>query len=261
LADILDKHNLLEIFNFNSINVQTEILKLLKTIPSKSDKVGWIYGFCLDKDKPNQFKNDFWMKIGRTERNDPYIRVDEWGGNLIFCFKSSFNHRLERLCHLFFSYAREKRYNVCDQKYITRPLCSKININCLCFVWSCWLRPNDTYLECATSASEIEWFHFVNHTNVLNIVTCIVNLVEDIYVNNCMCTISPIIENMPTCVEKININMASKEALMVLKGVGSTNAEKIIQFRSNTKFNSIEDILKIKGMTKIYGNNKENICV
>lgn len=47
---------------------------------------------------------------------------------------------------------------------------------------------------------------------------------------------------------KININTASKELLMSLNGIGEVYAKRIIEYRDNMKFASIEDIKKVKGI-------------
>ncbi|MFA7327665.1 MAG: helix-hairpin-helix domain-containing protein [Candidatus Kapaibacterium sp.] len=63
-------------------------------------------------------------------------------------------------------------------------------------------------------------------------------------------------------VGKININTASKVQLMKLKGIGEKTAEKIIDYRSKTPFNSIEDIQKVKGIgPKKFESMKEHITV
>lgn len=46
----------------------------------------------------------------------------------------------------------------------------------------------------------------------------------------------------------INLNTASKAELMKLPGVGDATAEKIITYRQTHKFNSIEEIMNIKGI-------------
>ena len=51
-----------------------------------------------------------------------------------------------------------------------------------------------------------------------------------------------------TITGKININSATKEELMTLTGIGESKADKIIEYRSNNKFNSIEDIKNISGI-------------
>lgn len=105
---------LVELLNRNDNDTKKKILKLLDQQLSSSDKTGWIYGFFSPKD--NQFNDDFWIKLGRTERN-PFVRVEnEWNGILIFCIKTSCNHRLERLIHLFFDFSRETRYGICEPK-------------------------------------------------------------------------------------------------------------------------------------------------
>ena len=46
----------------------------------------------------------------------------------------------------------------------------------------------------------------------------------------------------------VNINNASKEELMTLKGIGETTAEAIIEYRKKNKFTKIEDIKNVKGI-------------
>ena len=48
--------------------------------------------------------------------------------------------------------------------------------------------------------------------------------------------------------ELVNINTADKSALMTLPGIGETYAERIIEYRNRTAFNSIEDLKNIKGI-------------
>ena len=46
----------------------------------------------------------------------------------------------------------------------------------------------------------------------------------------------------------INLNTASAEELTNLRGVGPSTAAKIIEYRSEHKFNTIEDIMNVKGI-------------
>jgi competence protein ComEA len=47
---------------------------------------------------------------------------------------------------------------------------------------------------------------------------------------------------------EINFNSASREDLMSIDGIGSTTADRIIEFRNNNTFESAEDLLKVKGI-------------
>ena len=61
----------------------------------------------------------------------------------------------------------------------------------------------------------------------------------------------------------ININTATKEELMKLKGVGEAKAMLIITYRENNGgFKEITDLMKIKGIKqKFFDKIKDNICV
>jgi len=47
---------------------------------------------------------------------------------------------------------------------------------------------------------------------------------------------------------KININNATEDELMILKGIGKVKALEIIKYRNQNKFRKIEDILNVKGI-------------
>lgn len=62
---------------------------------------------------------------------------------------------------------------------------------------------------------------------------------------------------------KININAASVEELVQLKGIGPKKAAKIVEFReTNGPFRTPEDLIKVPGVgPKTFEANKERIVV
>lgn len=62
---------------------------------------------------------------------------------------------------------------------------------------------------------------------------------------------------------KVNINKASKDQLMTLKGVGNSTAEKIIEYRNKEGgFKKIEQLLEVSGIGESKFNKiKENIIL
>lgn len=60
----------------------------------------------------------------------------------------------------------------------------------------------------------------------------------------------------------VNINTADAAELMKLKGVGEKTAEKIIEYREQTPFAAIEDIMNVNGIgEKKFEDIREMICV
>lgn len=63
-------------------------------------------------------------------------------------------------------------------------------------------------------------------------------------------------------IKKISINSASLEELMTLNGIGETKASRIIEYRKEHSFQSIEEIMNVKGIgPKIFEKIKEQIAL
>ena len=61
---------------------------------------------------------------------------------------------------------------------------------------------------------------------------------------------------------KVNINVATKEELMGLSGIGASTADKIIKYREKNAFTYIEDIMDVPGIGESKFNNiKDSISV
>ena len=46
----------------------------------------------------------------------------------------------------------------------------------------------------------------------------------------------------------VNLNTANVDELSALKGIGESTASKIVQYRTEHKFKSIEELMKVKGI-------------
>lgn len=61
----------------------------------------------------------------------------------------------------------------------------------------------------------------------------------------------------------VNINEADAKALMAVKGIDSKMAKEIVEYRTkNGNFTSVEDLIKVKGMTKsLYNKISKHLTV
>lgn len=62
---------------------------------------------------------------------------------------------------------------------------------------------------------------------------------------------------------KVNINIASREELKTLNGIGDTRAESILSYREqNGPFQTIEDLMKVDGIKEgVFNKMKDSITV
>lgn len=56
------------------------MINALLRVPSKTDSIGYIYGFR-EKKSYNQAANSYWIKIGKTTNKIPQTRIQEWEKN------------------------------------------------------------------------------------------------------------------------------------------------------------------------------------
>jgi hypothetical protein len=100
---------LVDLYNRNSEDIKKKILLKINQPPSASDRQGYVYGFYSENDRNT--RNNFWIKLGRTEQSTPAIRIKQWNGKEAFSINTSYDRKLERLIHLFFDFARKERPN------------------------------------------------------------------------------------------------------------------------------------------------------
>ena len=96
------------------------------------------------------------------------------------------------------------------------------------------------------------------------------NTAYKIIENECICPkvtndscISPVLPKDEIITNsKISLNTATKEELMTLSGIGEAKALAIIEYRKQKKFETIEEIMNVKGIGKsIYEKIKDDISI
>ncbi len=96
-------------------------------------------------------------------------------------------------------------------------------------------------------------------------VTCVKKTTPTtIVTTSMMTTTTNITTTIPytTIIKIVNINIASKEELMTLSGIGEKTADKIIDYRLDNPFQNIYDLLNIEGIgEKIFAKIKDFIKV
>ena len=60
----------------------------------------------------------------------------------------------------------------------------------------------------------------------------------------------------------VNINSATVEELVLIPGIGQSKAGAIVEYRQTAKFNSTEDLMKVKGIgEKLFANIRPYVTV
>lgn len=218
------------LFKKNNIKIQKKIIKELATFPIELDKQGWVYGFLSKNDK--NIRNNFYIKIGRTDKSNPIERINEWSTwnpHIKILQATQFNRKLESLAHLFFNYVHEIRL---------------------------------------TDKKEKEWFHFTEKINLGSYLAEMNELIEDLFCdddknkddeNNYEST--KYNKKKEKTKQKININTATQKELEKLPGIGKAFAKNIYQHRIKQKFNDIRDIMNVKGVGVTKFNDIKNIIL
>lgn len=224
----------------NDTITQEKFLNKIVENMSEADGEGHVYGYIPKNSKFT--RNNFLMKLGRTQKYNPEDRISEWGGKLVFSVRTICNRKLERLVHIIFKKWHFDVFNNLTQK------------------------------------KEIEWFRFNENIKVATIVNMINDIMSDMHmekisVNPSELTISETTEttilpnqfsqtNQLSPTTKININNAPYEELIKLTGIADKLARRIIEFRESERFTTIEDIMKVPYIKhKVFDKCKNEICV
>lgn len=224
--------DLVKLYNLANDKVKIQIIEKIIERPSDSDGPGYVYGFTKSEDKNTRY--NFYMKLGRTSRNDPGVRIDEWGGEEVFSIKSIYNKKFERLVHLFFKFANVHRDN-----------------------------------KSKPGTKEVEWFRFtkannINKNFIISRINLICSLIDDIYLSNddedeittnVSTNVSTINKISVRSRSKINLKTCSKNDLLRINGIGNVLANAIINYRECVGISNVEDLTEIRGI----GNKKLDI--
>jgi competence ComEA-like helix-hairpin-helix protein len=211
-----------DIYSQQTLIVRKKILKDLSRDVTATDGPGFVYGFIIPYDK--NLRTSFNIKLGRTTRDQPQKRIDEWGGIQIFSLKSSYNIRYERLIHLFF-----------DNKNFSRPNKEK------------------------SKSYEVEWFRFhgIKYTDVVHIVLSILDVVETVFnKSNEFIKDIKISPHVNETNNFVNINTAHELDLIKLPKISLVKAKNIIDYRTKYgNFKTVIAITNVKGIGDgIYSN-------
>ena len=217
--------DLVKLYNLANDKVKIQIIEKIIERPSDTDGPGYVYGFTKSEDKNTRY--NFYMKLGRTSRNVPSDRINEWGGEEVFSIKSIYNKKFERLVHLFFKFANVHRDNKSNP-----------------------------------GSKEVEWFKFIKANNInknfiISRINSICSLIDDIYLSNddeheIKTDIKPKSitndKNKIMSRVKINLKTCSKNDLLRINGIGNVLANAIIDYRECVGISNVEDLLEIRGI-------------
>ncbi len=200
---------LLKLYDLNNDTTKEKIINKINQIPSSSDGIGYVYGYVNPYD--SNTRNNFYIKLGRTERN-PTKRISELSGQEVFSIRTIFNKKFERLVHLFLKFANTPRFN------------HKTNTN------------------------NIEWFRFYKENNIdknyiISRTNEIKSLVEDLHLSNDDVFIPDYNLLNIFEIKKININICSQGEIMKIKGIGKILSKRIIDNRPYKNINEINNLL------------------
>lgn len=198
----------------------SELEKIKSNIIVNYDAKSCGIGYIMVGKRMGEYNNEIYF-IEKTSRNDPEERIKEWKNRkMLFSVKTQMVNGAEKELH-----------RLLKQFRISRK--SKTNEN-----------------------NETEWFNFENVKLADNksAFYCLKELVK--YVCE---KYDEMFKTKIENINKININLCSKEKLQTLPGIGPAFALAIVNFRKNRKFESIADIKLVPGIKEARFNNVKNL--